>query len=168
VLLVGRDAYADQPERSYRRQYEAGHPELIGRLKFCGELTDEELKRVSEESDIFCVPSRFESFGLIYIEAMRYGLPVVACDTGGVPDIVKDGETGILCKTQTAKELEIALARLVRDPAERQRMGEQGRARYLKHFEHNVVVNNTLQEVVRLVDRYQSPQSKSGVVHATK
>jgi glycogen(starch) synthase len=168
VLLVGRDSYADQPERSYRRQYEAGHPELIGRLKFCGEISDEELTRVSEESDIFCVPSRFESFGLIYIEAMRYGLPVVACDTGGVPDIVKDGETGILCKTQTAKELEIALARLVRDAAERQRMGEHGRARYLKHFEHNVVINNTLQEVVRLVDRYQSPQSKRGVVHATK
>jgi glycogen synthase len=168
VLLVGRDSYVDQPERSYRRQCEAGHPELIGRLKFCGELTDEELARVSEESDIFCVPSRYESFGLIYIEAMRYGLPVVACNTGGVPDIVKDGETGILCKTQTAKELEIALARLIRDAAERQRMGEQGRARYLKHFEHNVVVNDTLQELLRVIDRYQSPQSKHGVVHAAK
>jgi glycogen synthase len=168
VLVVGRDSYIDQPERSYRRQYEMGHPELHGRLKFCGELTDAELTRVSEESDIFCVPSRFESFGLIYIEAMRYGLPVVACDTGGVPDIVQDGETGILCKTQTAKELENALSRLVRDKAERQRMGEKGRARYLKYFEHNVVINNTLQEIVHLIDRCQSPQSRSGVVNATK
>lgn len=158
VLLVGRDAYANQPERSYRKNFEMQYPELCGRIKFCGELPDAELAQICEESDIFCVPSRFESFGIIFIEAMRYGLPVVACDTGGVPDIVQNYETGILCKTPSAAELESALLRLVRDAAERRRLGQNGRKRYLELFENDVVVDKTLRRFIGLIEN-TCPQS---------
>ena len=160
VLLVGRDAYADQPERSYRKKYEMEHPELCGRVKFCGELSDAELAEICEESHIFCVPSRFESFGIIFIEAMRYGLPVVACDTGGVPDIVQDGETGILCKTQSAMEIESALSRLVRDAAARRRLGQNGRKRYLELFENNVVIDKTLRRFIGLIESHYIPDAR--------
>jgi glycosyltransferase involved in cell wall biosynthesis len=67
------------------------------------------------------------------IEAMAHGLPVIATAVGAIPDAVIDGETGILVPVGSPAELECAIARLVDDPAERQRLGRNGR----RHFERN-------------------------------
>lgn len=78
---------------------------------------------------VFCLPSRHETFGFAYLEAMASGLPVVALDRTAVPELVEGGETGLLAKTEDPAELAGLLVRLLRDPAEARALGEASRAR---------------------------------------
>jgi glycosyltransferase involved in cell wall biosynthesis len=79
-------------------------------------------------------PSLYESFGLIYLEAMNYGKAVVGCRAGGIPDVVDDGVTGILVEPEAPQALAEAILRLVRSPELLHTMGEAGRRRLLDRF----------------------------------
>jgi len=74
-------------------------------------------------------PARWEGFGLALLEAMLASKPVVATNVSSIPEIVVDGETGVLVPPRDASALAAAIDRLVADPALRRRMGEAGRAR---------------------------------------
>ncbi len=84
--------------------------------------------------DIFVIPSREEAFGVAAIEAMAAGLPVVASNVGGLPEIVQDGETGWLVPPGDPQELAGQLRRLLLHPEERWRMGSQGHVYARTHF----------------------------------
>jgi len=77
--------------------------------------------------DIFCLPSLNEGMGKVLVEAMAMGKPIVASAIGGIPDLVRPGENGILVPAGDVQALSEAIARLCRDPEERRRMGEAGR-----------------------------------------
>jgi glycosyltransferase involved in cell wall biosynthesis len=77
--------------------------------------------------DIFVLPSVYEGFGIAAVEAAASGLPVVASDVHGIPDVVSDGETGLLVPAKDASALAQAITRLVEDDALRRRLGEAGR-----------------------------------------
>jgi glycogen synthase len=156
VHVVGRDSYAGDPSRSCKDQFLAAHPALTEAVVFHGELDDASLVSLYETADIFCVPSRYESFGIIYIEAMRYGLPVVALAAGGVTDIVVDGETGLLCNDKTAFAVQSALQTLLSDRKLRQRMGQAGRERFTHQFEDDVVVQHMLRELRAVLDQRET------------
>lgn len=84
-------------------------------------------------ADVFALPSRTDSFGIVYLEAWCAGLPVIGARAGGVPDVITDGSDGILVPFGDVPALAGALARLLRDPALARRMGAAGRARVLAH-----------------------------------
>lgn len=96
-------------------------------VRVLGAVPEEALEREYARCDIFCMPSRYEGYGLTYIEAMRYGCAVVGAGEGGVPEVIPPG-TGIVAPTGDAAALGDILARLADDPAERARLGEGGRA----------------------------------------
>jgi glycosyltransferase involved in cell wall biosynthesis len=99
---------------------------------WCG---PEELRRLYREADICVAPSIWEEpFGLIALEAMSAARPVCASRTGGLRDIVVDGETGLLVERGSADALADALARLLDDTDLRRRMGEAGRRRVLEEY----------------------------------
>ncbi|MEO7965744.1 MAG: glycosyltransferase [Gemmatimonadaceae bacterium] len=77
--------------------------------------------------DVAAVPSIEEGFGLVALEALALGVPVVASRVGGLPDVVLDGETGVLVEPAAPDALAAALVRLLDDPALRARMGEAAR-----------------------------------------
>ncbi|MDP8962201.1 MAG: glycosyltransferase, partial [Actinomycetota bacterium] len=79
------------------------------------------------QSDIFVLPSRSEGFPLAIVEAMLAGLPVVASRVGGVPEAVRNGETGLLVPKDDPDRLATALQRLIDDPELRLGMGRRGR-----------------------------------------
>ena len=98
------------------------------------------------EADLFAFPSYYpdECFPLVVLEAMGTGLPVVTTDEGAIPEMVRDGEDGIICPKKDPSALADALVRLLADPVLRNRMGESGKARYrssytLERFERNIV-----------------------------
>jgi len=113
---------------------------------------------------VFCCPSVYEPFGLINLEAMACECPVVASDVGGIPEVVVDGETGILVHVEVdpergepvdpqgfARDLAAAIQRIVDDPSLRERLGRNGRARVEQHFSWRAVAQRTLDLYRRLV-----------------
>ena len=85
--------------------------------------------------DIVCVPStEAEAFGLVAVEAMAAGRPVVAARIGGLPEVVVDGETGLLHPPGDAKALADRLQELLADPQRRRDLGLAGRARFEREF----------------------------------
>lgn len=115
------------------RAAHAGAP-WLGRVHCPGEIDAESLLDEYRRCDLFVAPSRYESFGLIYLEAMRYAKPCVGCRAGGIPEVVAEGETGLLAEPGDADSLGAALGRLMGDAALRERLGAAGLARYQAGF----------------------------------
>lgn len=94
--------------------------------------------------DVFLLPSLREGFGLVLLEAMSRRLPIVASHVGAIPEIVIDGETGILVEPRNVDELEKAMTRLLNDRALRKYMGLLGAARLEEHFSVERMVDGTV------------------------
>ena len=86
------------------------------RVRFSGHLSGQDLVDAYHRSSVAALPSGNESFGMFLAEAMACGLPVVASRTGGIPDVVVEGETGLLVTHGSVLELSNALRRVVGDP----------------------------------------------------
>jgi glycosyltransferase involved in cell wall biosynthesis len=119
-----------------RRAVECGVADIV---EFLGFVPDERLAGIYQSSDVFVLPSitseqSTEGFGIVFLEAGLFGLPVVACRSGGVDDAVADFETGLLVSPGDAAELGGAVARLLDDRELRLRLGRQGRERVLRDF----------------------------------
>jgi glycosyltransferase involved in cell wall biosynthesis len=107
---------------------------IIGQVKFLGRLSHEELLPVLEWADLAILPSRAESFGLAIAEAQAAGLPVVACRTGAVPEIVEDGLTGWLVEPGDSQAIALALMAAMRGPERAFGMGVAGREKVANRF----------------------------------
>jgi glycosyltransferase involved in cell wall biosynthesis len=126
-LLVGRDS--GTMEATKERVRERG---IEGSVRFVGSRTD--VPDLLRASDLFVHPSREEGFSNAILEAMAAGLPVVACDVGGNPEAVVDGETGRLVPSRNAAAFASAVTELLTDPKKRKAMGEAGRLRAVERF----------------------------------
>ena len=101
---------------------------LRERVEFLGEVAHDDVPGVLQRLDIFAMPSTWEGFGVSALEASAMELPAVASDIHGIPDVVLDGETGLLVPPADVGALADAIARLAGDAALRRAMGAAGRA----------------------------------------
>ncbi len=101
-------------------------------VRFLGHVTP--IQGAIEEASVVVVPSMGEGFGMVALEAMERARPVIAASIGGLGEIVRDGETGVLVPPGEAEPLGAAIVRVAGDPALAQRMGEAGRQRALSRF----------------------------------
>ena len=85
-------------------------------------------------ADIFLLPSRVESFPISIMEAMSMGLPVVASNVGGIPDLVRHGEDGFLHDAADLEGMARSVVALLDDAALRERLGANGRQRVVEEF----------------------------------
>jgi len=123
LVIVGDGYYADDL-RSL-----CANAGLAGRTEWKGLLSHEEVAEIMRAADLLCLPSYTEGTPNVVKEAMASGLPIVATTVGGIPDLVKHGETGLLFEPGNVGELRLCLAKLVDDAALRLRMGAAGHAR---------------------------------------
>jgi glycosyltransferase involved in cell wall biosynthesis len=95
----------------------------------------ETLRDLYRTSDIFVLPTRADCYSLVCMEALAAGLPIVATRVGGIPDIVREGETGHLVDVDDAEALGDALESLVREPERRRKIGLECREHALSRFD---------------------------------
>jgi glycosyltransferase involved in cell wall biosynthesis len=111
-----------------RAEVEAHHG-----VSLLGRLTDAELRAQLETHHVLAVPSSYEGFGIVYLEAMAYGLPVIATTAGAAREIVTDGVDGFLVPPEDPNALAAALQALLDDRDRLRAMSLAARARYERH-----------------------------------
>jgi glycosyltransferase involved in cell wall biosynthesis len=129
ATLVG-----DGPERTELERLR-GELGLGGRVGFAGPLSQDELPAVYRDHDVFCLPTLAEAVGVVNMEAMASGLPVVCSNLMGVPELVEDEVNGLLVTPGREGQLADALRRLAEDPALRARLGDAGRRTVKERFD---------------------------------
>lgn len=112
----------------------------------------EDIARLMHAFDVFALPSRWEGFGIVFLEAMAAGTPIVASNTSAIPEIVADGETGFLCPPGDVDALANAIARLLCDAPERERLGTAGRRRLDSEFSVDRMVDEMTAAYDSLLD----------------
>jgi glycosyltransferase involved in cell wall biosynthesis len=134
LVIVG-----DGPERP-KLEAAARRLGIADRVEFRGKIPAAELQAAYARATAFVLPSVFdargdtEGLGVVALEAMNYGTPVVASRIGGIPDVVEDGVTGLLVPPGDAAALAAALRRLLDEPDLARKLGEAGRRRLREQF----------------------------------
>jgi glycosyltransferase involved in cell wall biosynthesis len=105
------------------------------RVRFLGEVPYERVPDVLRSFDIFAMPSLAEGFGVSALEASAMELPVIASDVHGIPDVVRDGHSGILTPPRDIEAIADAIVGLLSDSDRRRRMGTAGREYVRRHYQ---------------------------------
>lgn len=121
-------------------------------VTFTGRVTTEELVRQYSAAEIAVAPSVYEGFGFPAAEAMACEVPVIATNGGALPEVVKEGETGILVPSQNPYALARAIKQLLEDEQLRRRMGGEGRKRVVQCFSWE----QTAKQVLDVYDEVRS------------
>jgi glycosyltransferase involved in cell wall biosynthesis len=127
-------------------------PEVRARVTLAGALDREAVAEEYRQADVFVSPSLSEAFGMSILEAMASGLPAVVSRVGGMPEIVADGDTGLVVPPDDPHALGDAVASLLEDPVRRVAMGEAGRRRAEEAYDWDAVADRFLalyEDVVR-------------------
>ncbi|MGH9152705.1 MAG: glycosyltransferase [Acidimicrobiales bacterium] len=119
-------------------------------------LPRSEVVQIMSHATVFVCPSLYEPFGLVNVEAMACGAPVVATATGGIPEIIVDGVTGYLVPVASieganpardpdrlARGLASSINELVNDPTRARHFGQLGRERVIEHFSWPAIASAT-------------------------
>jgi glycosyltransferase involved in cell wall biosynthesis len=134
------------------------------RIRFLGWVDGEEKDRCLSVASVFLLPSYAEGLPMAILEAMAYGMPVIATPVGGIPDAVLAGETGLLVSPGDVAGLAQASIALLQDPARRARLGANARRHALEHF----AAERVLEQLYGAYDRLLSghPQVLQGTTRS--
>lgn len=129
------------PDEKYLQQKLANlSSDIQSKIIFVGKISDEEKSAWLSICDVFAMPAReidgdFEGFGIVYLEANSFGKPVVAGESGGVGDAVKNGLNGLMVNPNDKNDIACALLTLLQDKTRRDKIGQAGRDFVLKEFD---------------------------------
>ena len=138
--LVGPD-----PKEYYKCKFKNEHPDLINNVFFLGEKRGVDLDQEYKNCNIFIAPSRYESFGLIYAEAMSFSKPVIGTNIGGIPEVIENQKSGFLCKNEDKEDFINKLLILLRNADLRYRMGLFARKKTIESFKFENMVTKTIE-----------------------
>ncbi|MFT4538265.1 MAG: glycosyltransferase involved in cell wall biosynthesis [Planctomycetota bacterium] len=153
LLLVGDDPFGDGREKAEAVARELA---LGDAVVFAGIRRDVPL--ILASSDVFVMSSLWEGLGLVFLEAMAVSIPVLSTRVSAIPEVVVDGETGLLVAPGEDLPLAKAALQLALQPALRKELGSAGRQRVLEHFGLDRMVDETL-AIYRRVSGIGSPAS---------
>lgn len=156
VRIVGKNDILNDKGVTYEDDFKTHHSseDWFDRVRFLGEIEDSSLLSEYNECDIFVAPSLYESFGLIYLEAMRAGKPCIGCNVGGIPEVIDDGVTGILVEPGSVSSLQNAIAKLVDNEQLRKEMGKLGRTRFEEQFKVEVFASRIEEAISKNIKKF--------------
>jgi glycosyltransferase involved in cell wall biosynthesis len=120
-VLIGDGNDRPRLEQLARNLHVAEHASFLHRV------TSDQLSACYTKCDVFALPSRGEGFGMVFLEAIAHGKPVIGGAHGGIPDIVRDGVTGLLVPHGNIERLTQALESILTNPIRAGEMGARGR-----------------------------------------
>ncbi|MBT7301795.1 MAG: glycosyltransferase family 4 protein [Victivallales bacterium] len=150
-LVAGKDRPEAPGGQLFADYFRTTYAPFTDRVKFLGFVSDAELKRLYQQCDVFAVPSNYESFGLVFIEGMSWGKPVIGGRAGGMPEVIADGKTGFLVDPGDVAGFAAALGQLCRDQGLRTRMGQAARQHTVENFDRSCMAANMADFVDRVV-----------------
>lgn len=120
-------------------------------VKFVGLVENSEKVLYFKSADVFVLPSLYEVFGIVNLEAMACGIPIIASNVGGIPEVVKDGKNGILVPPRNSKSLSDAIIYLLENEDIREKMGKNGMKEVKKYSWDKIaeMTEKVYKEVVR-------------------
>jgi len=129
----------DGPDRA---KLEALAAELAAPVRFAGWVAPDSVPSLINDHAVMVIPSRWqEPFGLVALQAAQMARPAIVARSGGLPEVVVDGETGLVVANEDVAGFAAALRKLLADPALAARLGEAGRARALEKFRFDRMVD---------------------------
>lgn len=142
-VFIGKDRDQSPTGGNFRNYFLSKNEGLKEEVNFLGYVPHEELQQYYRNCDVFVVPSLYESFGLIYVEAMMYGKPVIGCKTGGIPEVIDEGQTGLLVEPNNSDELSKAIVHLLDHEDLRREMGQKARKACEERFSYQLMAKRT-------------------------
>jgi len=119
--IAGKDS-----ENNWSGSFIENHPELSSKVVFLGPISNQQLDQEYKNCSLLAAPSTYESFGLIYIEAMAHGKPVIGTNAGGIPEVVHHQVNGLLIEPGDREALLDSLIELLNNDSLRFQMGRAG------------------------------------------
>ena len=130
----GRDEHlvmVGTPMAHFEQLWETLDPSSKQRIHVFARAPQERKRDALAAASLFAMPSRTDSFGIVYLEAWLYRLPVIGARAGGVPAVIRDGETGLLVDYGNVAQLTSSLTKLLTEPNLAQQLGQRGYAQTL-------------------------------------
>lgn len=124
VIVAGKTTPDAHELRRAAAQVSQGH-----NLRWLPDISEDEKAALLASAALVLYPSRAESFGMVFLEAWSFGVPVIGCRAGAIPDVVEDGITGLLTSPGDSMELANCVSRLIENPSEARRLGIEGQRR---------------------------------------
>ena len=139
-------------------------------VQFLGHIEPEKVYEHLAEADIFVRPSRSEGLGSSFLEAMGAGLPIIATPVGGIPDFLKDGETGLFCEVDDPQDLAKKIKLLMADEELAKQISENGRQLIFEKYNWNNIakqMQNTLSHIFAIAKIGDSGDNKLKILICT-
>jgi len=147
-LLIAGDGPLFQSLKNQAKKLKIG-----GWIKFLGRVPNTKIPDLVSSAHLFVRPSRWEGFGISFLEAMASGVPVIATPVGGIPDFITHRETGFLVKPNQPEELATAIMTLRKDRDLYSHLVKNGLELSRKKYAWPVIVKQIENEMLRLVDK---------------
>jgi glycosyltransferase involved in cell wall biosynthesis len=146
LLIVGKGKMRQYLERKIKRMG------LEKNIVFPGFIDDSLMPQLYSSADIFVLPSLWETFGFVLVEAASCGVPLCASNAGGIPEVVKEGENGCIFEMGNVKDTAEKLNTMLDDGKLRRDMGRKGRETALKKFDWDLITAKTSDFYGELID----------------
>jgi len=131
---------------------------IENKVRFLGDRKD--IPELLSATDIYVHPSVVEGFGISIIEAMAAGLPVIATNVGGIPEIITNGENGILVPPENPQALAEAISDLIEHPDKRKALAENGKQRVVTNFTDEIMVKKYMEVYRNIINQKNSVRGK--------
>jgi glycogen(starch) synthase len=149
VIVGGDNSYWDgflkRTGQDYATYFQQHYATAAPYVKFMGSVSDEDLQKLYAACDLFVAPSLYESFGLIYLEAMNYAKPVIGCRAGGIPEVIDHDSTGLVIDPEAPQQLAEAIVSLLKSPQKLREFGLAGREQIRQRFHYLTMARNFAQ-----------------------
>lgn len=152
LLKIREDVYFLLVGAGDRQKYEKRVSELglQNHFRFLGGVTS--IYEALALMDVFVLPSEWEGFPVSILEAMAFGVPVIATQVGGIPELIENGETGLLIPPRDPLAIEEAILRLLDNPVLRERLVKNAKKIVSEHFRQERMIEETQKIYLRLLN----------------